>query len=407
MRVIGLMLAVLMSILSTSRAQVSNSAAHVALLSKPSRAAASEDTAQITESATANRVNVENVAKCIDSGVMHYAQRDQHDVIRNAAGSLSGALREHYVTIRAGMDAHYLDDHRRAESLFAFVSERAREHPVGPLMRAGAIYAEMKDHEVFDRLDEFRTHLDSAQARVRSWIEAQPDDAWGYCFLGHVHGYRAMWEGRHGSWFKALKLGLKAKGAYHDALRRDSTCWDAYVGLGSYHYWKSAKTEFINWTGLIMKDDKEKGLVEMRCAMERSYFARAAAAAGLIWMHLHRGAYTEALELAIEWHARYPEGKTFLWGRAYAEYMLDRDDSALVRFDSLRARVLADPAQGLFNLIEIDYHRAQLYGRHAETERACALMDSVLAYPADEDVRERQKDHLKEARAFVKQWCRE
>ena len=86
-------------------------------------------------------------------------------------------------------------------------------------------------------------------------------------------------------------------------------------------------------------------------------------------------------------------------------YLLEDDDSALVRFDTLRARVVADPAQGVFNLIEIDYHRAQLYGRNGKAAHACALMDSILSYPADDDVRKRQKGRLEGARKFVRKWC--
>jgi hypothetical protein len=313
-------------------------------------------------------------------------------------------MREHYVTLTGGVAATYREDYARAESLFAAVAAAAPEHPVGPVMLAATVQAHMLDREVLDRIDEFLELVDTSEVRARAWIADHPDDPWGYCLLGHAYGYRAMWEGKHGSWFKAMKLGRKAKGAYHDAIKADSACWDLYVGLGNYHYWKSARTEFINWTGLI-KDEKDRGIRELGWAIDSSYFANAAAAAALIWVNLHRKEFDQAIALARTWGERHPESKTYVWGQAYAEFMAGYNDSALVRFDSLRARTVSDPEQGLFNIIEIDWHRAHLLERLGDHAAACAVMDSILAIRADEDVRKRQKDRIKDARKFVEKRC--
>jgi hypothetical protein len=314
-------------------------------------------------------------------------------------------LAKHYVRLIQAQDATFREDYRLAESLFATVCIQAPEHPVGYLMHAAAIQAEMMDHEKYDRNVEFLSLLDSAQAKAEAWIESHPGDPWGYCFMGHVYGYRAVSEARDGSWFTAVKLGFKAKGAYHDALKRDTTCIDAYVGLGSYHYWKSARTEFINWTGVVVKDDKEKGIAELKHSMESGYLCRPTAAVGLVWIYLDQGLLAEARDLARTWQARYPEGKTFLWGQTFAEFALGQDDSALAHFDSLKLRVAADSQQSYFNWIEIDSHRAALYERNGRHDDACALMDSILAYPADPITRRRQKGRLNDARKFIEKNC--
>jgi hypothetical protein len=321
------------------------------------------------------------------------------------ASSLPDPLGDHYVTLLAAEEATYREDYRTAESLFVSVKLAAPQHPAGALLQAALIQTEMMDHERFDRVPEFVALLDTAETRARAWTEAHPEDGWGYCFLGHIYGYRAMWKARNGSWFAGMKLGLKAKGAYHDALERDSTCWDAYVGLGNYHYWKSARTEFINWTGLFVKDDKNKGEAELKLAMERSYFAQAASAAALVWVYIDRERFDEATALAQVWRARYPEGEAFIWGQAQAEFLSEQNDSALAHFDTLKARVVAEPEQSYFNYIEIDWHRAQLYLRAADTARACAVMDTLLSYPVDRDSADRQKDRLKDARKFRKKRC--
>ena len=325
---------------------------------------------------------------------------------KNIPALLGSVLHDHYVIISRAIDATYSADYALADSLFERLSNVEPDHPVGPLMRAATLQAQMRDYEVLDRKEEFKLYLDTAESRAHTWISNHPDDSWGYCYLGHTYGYRAMWQGHFGSWVAAVRSGIKAKNAYHEAVKRDSLCWDAFLGLGSYHYWKSAKTEFINWTGII-KDQKELGLKQTELALERGIFAREAAAAGMLQIYLHQKQYDRAIALAKKWHAVHPRGKTFLWGQAYAEFEAFQNDSALVRFDSLRARVANDPAQGLYNMIEIDYYRALLLDRVGQVKRACETMNRVAHYKATEEVLKRQKDKLKKARKFVSKYCRD
>jgi hypothetical protein len=298
--------------------------------------------------------------------------------------------------------ANAMEDYRHAESLFVALSAAEPEHPMGPLMHAATLNVEMVDNERYVRQQEFWALLDTAQARAEHWLERHPGNAWALCCLGHVHGYRAVWEGKFGSRFKSLKRGLNARGAYQRALEADSGCMDAYIGLGSYHYWKSAKSEFINWLPVLVHDDKKKGLVEMRIALERGWFTRGAAAAGLIAMNMHRKQYDSALELARRWQAVYPEGKAFLWGQANALFGLGRSAEALTAFDSLKARLAADSGQGWYNFIEVDYHRGVLFDRLGDRARASAAMDSVLAYPASTEERKRQTSRLKAAEKYLR-----
>jgi len=304
-------------------------------------------------------------------------------------------LKSHYVTISEGVYANAIEDYRHAESLFASLSVVEPQHPMGPLMQAATLNVEMVDNELYSREEEFWTLLDIAESRAKSWLKSKPEDAWALCCLGHVYGYRAVWEGRFGSWFAALKRGLNARGAYERAIEADSTCMDVYIGLGSYHYWKSAKSEFINWLPLVVKDDKTKGIAEMHVALERGWLSRGAAAAGLAAIHMHRKMYDSALALAREWQAVYPEGKAFLWGQAYALYAMGRDSEALEVFDSLKARLQADSGQGWYNYIEVDFHRAELFERLGDSARARSVRDTVLSYPASEAEIKRQKDKLK------------
>jgi tetratricopeptide (TPR) repeat protein len=342
-------------------------------------------------------------ASYVKPGLSYVALRDSISV----PPGLPAVIAAHYVTMCEGVYANAQEDYRHAESLFVALSVAEPGHPMGPLMHAATLNVEMVDNEVYDRGSEFLRLLDTASARADRWLKEHPDDAWVHCFKGHIYGYRAVWESRFGSWFVAMKRGLNARGAYHDALDRDSLLWDAFVGLGSYHYWKSARSEFINWLPVIVNDDKDKGLREMHVALERGHFVRGAAAAGLVAIQLHRKECDSALVLAREWQAVYRYGKAFWWGQAYALFGLQRWAEALDAWDSLRARVVADDGQGLINYVEIDWHRGMIYAALGDVERACAVMDTVLAYPVSDDERKRVKERLKDAEKFLDKRCGE
>jgi len=345
----------------------------------------------------------DSTASYVKPELSYVALRDSVSV----PAGLSEFIVAHYVTMCEGVYANAQEDYRHAESLFVALSVAEPSHPLGPLMHAATLNVEMVDNEVYGRGLEFLQLLDTAQARADRWLVSHPGDAWVHCFKGHIYGYRAVWESRFGSWFVAMKRGLNARGAYHDALDRDSTVWDAYVGLGSYHYWKSAKSEFINWLPLIVNDDKDLGVREMGVALERGHFVRGAAAAGLVAIQLHRKKYDSALVLAREWQDVYSRGKAFWWGQAYALFGAGRDAAALAAWDSLRARVEADFGQGLINYVEIDWHRGTLYDRLGDSERACEVMRTVLSYAVSDDERKRVGDRLKDADKFVAKRCGE
>ena len=133
--------------------------------------------------------------------------------------------------------------------------------PAGYIFRATVLQAEMIEAEENLSGDKLKLLCDSTKqsAEIKLNNCSASDSALCYLYIGHQYSYRALWEARFGSKFSALKNGYKARGQYQKGLEIDSTLYDLYLGLGSFHYWKSVKSGILGSLG-IFKDERQKGI---------------------------------------------------------------------------------------------------------------------------------------------------
>ena len=300
------------------------------------------------------------------------------------------SLRE---TVLSGINLAANDQFAAAESLFAGLVQVYPSSPIGPLFVAATIHAQMLDEESPARYSEFETWLTMAETRAENWRTAEPESGEPEFMLGATLGYDAVCESRWGGWFAALKKGLRAKNRFADALERDSTLVDAYLGIGNFNYWKSVKTDFINWLPIIA-DDRQKGLDQLRRVASEGILSKAAARVSLCWALMHEGDYTSALAHADTLAAEYPDAKGPLWIKAYASFGLYRWTEALGLYNELEPRILTIGPGNYYNLIDCAFFQAQCHyglGEWAEALNACHM---ALAYPVPQDVEKRQKEKL-------------
>jgi len=267
-----------------------------------------------------------------------------------------------------------------ADSIYRQIISDNPDDPAGYLFRAGVLFAEMSDAE--DNLNEslFKRLLDTVDVlsdRILDTCGANTA-AWMHLWRGHARTYRALWESKFGSSLKALRLGLSTIDEYGAGLKRDSTVIDLYAGIGSYHYWKSAKAGVLRWLG-IFRNEKDKGIVELRRAADSSLLHRDLSRSSLIWVLLDGQEYDSAIALAEDFTQRYPEGKTFLWPIAQAQFRQAHYPQAVETFVRIRTRLEASPGN-YHNLIECDYHLVQCYTWLEETRLLETTKQNYLSY---------------------------
>jgi hypothetical protein len=268
--------------------------------------------------------------------------------------------------------------------------------PAGYLFKAAALMGEMADREENLYPDTFKTLLDSVETLIAQQLDSCSSEtgAWMYLYSGHARAYRSLWESRFGSFISAVKNGFAARSEYDKGFKADSTLYDLYLGLGSYHYWKSAKGGLLRFFR-ILKNERDKGLRELHLAADSSLLSQELARSALIWVLLDKKEYDSVISIASDFVSKYPDGKSFLWPLATACYKDKNYKRALATYQKLRERLETTPGN-LYNLIECDYYLCKCLeklGRKNDARRQ-AQKSEEYHDSISKDIRKRQRKNI-------------
>lgn len=298
--------------------------------------------------------------------------------------------------IQKSQEAVFNCQWRTADSIITELCRLDRSDPAGILFRAAARQAEMTDREENLYGSDFLALCDSVKIYSERILQncSARDSALCYLYIGHQYAYWALWESRFRSGFSAVKLGMKARSAYQSGLDVDSSLYDLYVGLGTYHYWKSVKSGLLRSAGLF-KDEREKGIDEINLAADSSLFSKDAARSALIWILIDRKEYDSAIDLAKQLYEKYPDGKTFLWPQAEAFLKSGRFKDASAVYSNLRLSLLNEPGN-YYNFIECSYLLHDILKETGDTDGMRQIITDVRAHYNNipKETRRKQKQKL-------------
>jgi len=306
--------------------------------------------------------------------------------------------------ILEGIEATFQENYVLAESRFKTLIQMAPEDPAGYFFKAALYHAQMIDYESNFKEKDFHKNIKMAKRFARKRIKKDKRDAWAYLILGDTHGAQAVYNAKKGKWWSGLNDGLRAKSALKEAVKLNLELYDAYVGLGSYHFWASVMTKALWWLPFI-GDHREKGISQTKLAYEKSIFSREAAASGLIWMYIEEKEFDQAISLAQKMQSDYPQGKSFLWALAQAHYEKKDWHNALLKYQELLERIEKNHISGnpdqSYNLIECRYFIANCLFSLGKYDECATLCQEILNLPLDEKTQKRQKTKLKKTQKLL------
>lgn len=309
--------------------------------------------------------------------------------------------------LRQGIAFTVTEQFDSARSVFAALIQADSADHAARLYLAGVDHAEMLDREDYSRKEQFNLAAEAAIETAEGaltikggTVDRDHDSAWAYLTIGNAHAYIASLEAKAGSWWTAMRRGVKAKGAYLKALELNPRLYDAYLGLGTYHFWKSAKTEFINWLPLV-PDKKSEGVDELLIAVDSSLLSNDLALNSLVWIYIQQKQTDLALACAKRLHDKYPESRLFTWAMAFSSYADGHFHDALDYFGKIIASLESDPTQNYFNLIECRHHRGEIFEMVNDSSAAALEYRALVEYPVPANVRDRQEGKIDHARRFI------
>ena len=175
--------------------------------------------------------------------------------------------------------------------------------------------------------------------------------------------------------------------------------YEAYIGLGTLHYWRSAKMGIIRKLPFIA-DRREQGIEELKLAVEKSLFSSSAAAAGLAWVYLDSKDYRKAIEITDWMISQGYSGRQVLWPRAIAYFKMANANGTIKNFTLIRDGLLRKGDQNYQNLVICGYCLGRAYYWKGDLKTSLEYFDEILGYELSSDVAKKVDKKLKDARKY-------
>lgn len=210
-------------------------------------------------------------------------------------------------------------------------------HPIGYFGAAATYQTIMRNHRVNAHEAEYDSVLNKAIDVGREALRTYRRDPLVRFYLGGSYGFRGLFKVRKREWFGAFQDGLKGLNALERALDMDPALYDAYYGLGLYHYWRSAKGNLGGIISLFSRD-RARGIREIWTAIEKGRYSEVSGKYALVATYYDAGEYEKAWAINEDLFRRFPSNPSCLYMRSricqrlgYWEEMEKASRSLLVR----------------------------------------------------------------------------
>ena len=188
------------------------------------------------------------------------------------------------------------DRFKESLPLFEQLQQTYPDHPAPHFFKAATYQSWMS----FSRLNRFQQEFeDNIQLTIEKGHERlkQKNNPWVFFYVGAAYGYRAFNHFRKNHWIDAYFDAKKGVDNFEEALKRDPRLFDVYLGLGSYHYWRTAKSDFLRLITFWIPDKRELGLRQIEFAFQHGTYAPEQAGYNLVAAYFDYGQYDKAMQI--------------------------------------------------------------------------------------------------------------
>ncbi len=278
--------------------------------------------------------------------------------------------------MRAGINNIVIQNYDEAGKVFTQLDEKNPELPLGKIYLAALKIAEAYDYaEEFDR-EYIEEKLQAAKEQSEKLLNDEPDNLWFNYFYALTEGYISYFNALNGDWFDALSEGMNSIEKFEQCLSIDPQFYEAYIAIGTFEYWKSRRTEFLNWLPFY-EDDREAGIEKLRTAIKFASYNSYLAVNSLIWIYIDQKNFSSAVELGEKVLTEFPGSRYFKWGLARAYEEIDPEKS--IRFyNEILNSYSSDRKSNHVNEIILKHLIAQQSVKTGDKETALRLCNEIL-----------------------------
>lgn len=298
----------------------------------------------------------------------------------------------------------YLVQHERFNegiAEFKKIIDSYPDEPIGYFFIAASYQTLIDDYRNETYKSDFEHYADLSIEKGKEKLKKDNDSAEMCFYLGGTYGYRGIYRSFRGNWWGAFRDAWRAKPLLEKALELDSSLYDAYYGLGSYHYWGSIKAKLLSWLPFI-GDEREKGISELNLAVKKGKYASLEAKYSLLRVYNEEKEYDKALKLSEELKSVKEDAPFRLWMSAQAYMGLLRWDEALETYKKLLDNFKKSPYYDLTAEVECRFWMAKIFFYRKDYKKSTEQLGFVLANQENVKDNDYAKPIIKEAKKLKK-----
>jgi tetratricopeptide (TPR) repeat protein len=177
------------------------------------------------------------------------------------------------------------------------------DHPAPDFLKAACYQSYMNTFRTNRFTAIMDQHVDTAISKGLRLLK-HSDDPWLHFYVGASYGFRALNRFRRHAWINAL-LNMKSSIDHlKTVLAKAPNLYDAYMGIGVYNYWRTARSNFICTVAFWMNDRREIGLQQLQFVLVNGVYAPHETSYNLIATLIDAGRFDSALNLVDQNIAR-------------------------------------------------------------------------------------------------------
>jgi tetratricopeptide (TPR) repeat protein len=209
---------------------------------------------------------------------------------------------------------------------------------------------------------------------------SKSDDPWIHFYLGGAYGYRGFNRFRKLNFIGAYRDAQRGIGHFEKALLKDSTLYDVYLGLGSYYYWRTAKSKFLRIIAFWIPDKRDLGLAQLKFSIEHGRYSMYDGIYVLLAAYYDHGDYDSGLQLALE-AIRQKEGPNLSDRYFKAKFLAKKEQWPEVKllFEQIYEIIKDHQYQSIGYQVECKYWIARVLSEEGKDQEALQLAREAIS----------------------------
>jgi tetratricopeptide (TPR) repeat protein len=281
--------------------------------------------------------------------------------------------------LRRGIDLVYQERFPESLQIFDSLQQIFPDHPAPYFYKAAVYQTWMSTYRFSNFQKELEDNVQLAINAGNELLKEREDDPWLNFYIGAAYGYRAFFRVRKWNWIGAFLDGKKGIGNFNKALEKEPQLYDVYLGLGTYHYWRTARSKFIRIMAFWMPDKRDFGLQQMAFSIHHGRYSPEEASLALVTALFDYQKYDRALAVLDSFMTQSEVIVTpalYLRGRLMAEFGNWSEAKAL--FTEIRDRLKTQLNASIGYQVECQYWIAEALRAEKDYQGAFTLTNETL-----------------------------